>query len=54
METRVELSEQVVRDYLTENVDYSLDAENLQGLRLFFRYATELKVLPAAPEIKFM
>jgi len=48
------LPERLVQDYLTENVDYSLDQENLEGLRLFFRYAAELKILPPAPEIEFL
>ncbi len=48
------LPESVVSNYLTENVDYSLDRENLEGLRLFFRYAEELKVLPPAKEIEFL
>lgn len=51
---RLHLPPQMVSDYLLENVDYSLDAENLEGLRLFYRYATEYKVLPAAPELKFL
>jgi chorismate dehydratase len=51
---RLELPEKLVSDYLAENVDYSLDAENLEGLRLFFRYAAEYEVLPAAPEIQFL
>ena len=51
---RLGLGEQLTRDYLTENIDYSLDSENLEGLRLFFRYAAELKVLPAAPDIEFL
>jgi chorismate dehydratase len=48
------LPEKLVSDYLTENVDYSLDAANLEGLRLFFRYAAEMKVLPPAPELQFI
>lgn len=51
---RLGLAEKVVADYLAENVDYSLDQENLEGLRLFFRYAEECGVLPAAPEICFL
>jgi chorismate dehydratase len=50
---RLGLPEKLVSNYLAENVDYSLDAENLEGLRLFFRYAAEYEVLPAAPEIRF-
>jgi chorismate dehydratase len=48
------LPESLVDAYLRNNVDYSLDAENLEGLRLYFRYAAELKILPPAPEIQFL
>lgn len=41
-------------NYLSENVDYFLDQDNLDGLRLFFRYAEEYDVLPTAPELKFL
>jgi chorismate dehydratase len=51
---RLGLPEKLVSDYLAENVDYSLDQENLEGVRLFFRYAAECQVLPAAPEIQFL
>lgn len=51
---RLSLPEKLVADYLAENVDYSLNQENLEGLRLFFRYAEECRVLPAAPEIRFL
>ncbi|HMF92200.1 MAG TPA: menaquinone biosynthesis protein [Candidatus Angelobacter sp.] len=51
---RLGLSEKLVADYLAENVDYSLDQANLEGLHLFFRYAEECQVLPAAPEIQFL
>jgi chorismate dehydratase len=48
------LPEKMVGDYLRENVDYSLDRENLEGLSLFFRYAAELQILPVAPQIQFL
>ena len=51
---RVGLSEPDVRSYLTENIHYQLDAGCLGGLRLFYRYAAELGVLPAAPELRFV
>lgn len=51
---RVGLSPQEVIHYLTENIDYSLDAENLEGLRLFFQHAVEHSVLPAVPELRFL
>ncbi|HKI11996.1 MAG TPA: menaquinone biosynthesis protein [Candidatus Acidoferrum sp.] len=40
-----------LRRYLSENIDYGLDEENLQGLRLFFKLAAELGLIPSAPEI---
>jgi chorismate dehydratase len=48
------LSARLISDYLTHNVDYSLDRENVEGLRLFFRYAAECGVLPPAPELQFL
>jgi chorismate dehydratase len=51
---RLPLSESEVRTYLTENIDYQLDPECLEGLRLFYRYAAEIGALPAAPNLKFV
>jgi chorismate dehydratase len=48
------LSAALVRDYLTSSIDYTLDEENLQGLQLFYRYGTELQVLPPAPPLQFL
>ncbi len=48
------LAQKLISDYLTENVDYALDAENLEGLRLFYRYGAECGVLPQAPELEFL
>lgn len=50
---RLELSEHAVRDYLTDSIHYQLDAGSLEGLRLFYQYAAEIGVLPAAPELQF-
>jgi len=51
---RLELPAPLVSSYLMENIDYGLDAENLDGLRLFYKYAADLKVLPEAPELDFL
>jgi len=51
---RLALDQALIRDYLTHNIDYSLDRENLDGLRLFYRYAAECNVLPPAPELSFL
>jgi len=51
---RLGLSEAEIRSYLTENIHYQLDAGCLEGLQLFYRYAAETGVLPAAPEMGFV
>jgi chorismate dehydratase len=51
---RLEISEADVRSYLTQNIHYQLDAGCLEGLRLFYRYAAEIGVLPAVPELLFV
>jgi chorismate dehydratase len=51
---RVGLSEAEVTTYLTRHVHYTLDAECLQGLELFFQYAVECGVTPKAPELRFL
>ena len=40
-----------LRRYLSENIDYGLDEENLRGLRLYFNFAAELGLVPGAAEI---
>jgi chorismate dehydratase len=50
---RLGIDEFNVRSYLTENIYYHLDAECLEGLQLFYRYAAEVGALPTAPEISF-
>jgi chorismate dehydratase len=52
--SRLELPEAVVSSYLKENIDYGLGTENLEGLRLFYKYAAEMNVLPQAPELDFL
>jgi chorismate dehydratase len=42
-----------VKVYLTQNIDYSLDEENLQGLRLFYKLAHEVGIIPAEKELAF-
>lgn len=52
--TRLDLSEDAVRSYLTENIHYQLDAGCIEGLQLFYRYAAEISALPPAPELQFV
>jgi chorismate dehydratase len=51
---RLGLSGSDVRSYLTENIHYSLDAECIDGMNLFFRYAYECGALPKAPPLHFL
>jgi predicted solute-binding protein len=51
---RLGLSVQLISEYLTQNVDYFLDQENLEGLRLFLRYGAECGVLPPSRELQFL
>jgi chorismate dehydratase len=50
---RIGLDETNVREYLTKNIYYQLDADCCEGLRLFYRYAAEIGALPQAPELQF-
>ncbi len=51
---KIGISESEVRAYLTENIHYHLDSENLEGLALFFQYAAELKLIDRVPELRFL
>ena len=51
---RLGLPKADIISYLTDNIYYSLDADCLDGLRLFYRYATEVGALPPAPAINFI
>ena len=47
------LSRNSIVSYLSQNIHYHLDQENIAGMQLFFRHAAELNVLPSAPELRF-
>lgn len=50
--TRLGLSRQMIVDYLSRNIHYYLDEDCIAGMKLFFRYASELKILPSDPELR--
>ena len=50
----VGLSEDDIREYLTRNIHYWLDAESRSGMELFFRYAVECGAIPAPPPFRFL
>ncbi len=51
---RIDLAPATIRTYLTENIHYKLDAECLETISLFRRYAAEADVLPPLPGMLFM
>jgi chorismate dehydratase len=50
---RLGLDQEALRMYLTANIDYTLDEENLAGLRLFYRLAHEVGAAPAMKDLDF-
>jgi len=53
-EPKLNLSAKLIAEYLTENVDYGLDSENLEGLRLFYKYGVECGVFTNIPDLAFL
>jgi chorismate dehydratase len=51
---RLGMTEVEVQAYLTENIHYELDRECLDGVQLFYSYASEIAALPVAPELRFL
>jgi chorismate dehydratase len=51
---RLGLTVEIVRVYLTYNIHYYLDPPSLEGLKLYYRLAAEIGVLPRAPELQFV
>jgi chorismate dehydratase len=50
---RLRLSAEDVSIYLRENIDYTLDEENLTGLRLFYKLAHETGVISSLRQLDF-
>jgi chorismate dehydratase len=50
---KLDLTQEEVRSYLTENIHYFLDGDCLDGLRLFYRYGRECGLFPDLPELRF-
>jgi chorismate dehydratase len=51
---RLDLSQDDITSYLTDNIHYYLDPACIDGMQLFFRYAQECGALPQAPELHFL
>ncbi len=52
--SRVKLRPGDAVEYLTRNVHYWLDEENLAGMDLFFRWAAACGAIPEAPPLRFL
>ncbi len=51
---KLELPPKELERYLTENIDYSLDEENLAGLRRYYEECAAAGLIPRAREIEFL
>lgn len=51
---RIRVPAATIRTYLSTNIHYVLDESCLAGLELFFRYAAECGILPAAPRLRWL
>ena len=51
---RIGITPDEVSSYLTHNICYSLDAQNLAGLQLFWEMAAEQGILPAPKPLQFL
>ena len=51
---RTGLTCSLIREYLTKNIDFSLGAENLKGLRLFYRLAQEMGLTNGTRPLEFI
>jgi chorismate dehydratase len=51
---KLELAPRDLERYLTENIDYSLDEENLAGLRRYYEECAKAGLIPRARELEFI
>ncbi|HUJ80781.1 MAG TPA: hypothetical protein VLW83_02805, partial [Candidatus Acidoferrales bacterium] len=51
-EEELDLPEKDLEKYLTDNIDFSLDAENLEGLELYYQKAAALGLIPQARRLE--
>lgn len=52
--SKLDLTEQEVSSYLTENIHYHFDAPCLDGLSLFLEYANQCGALPPVAQLEFL
>ena len=50
---QLQLPAKLIRTYINHSIDYSLDEENLAGLRQFYELARELRLIDALRDLEF-
>ncbi|MGH9717444.1 MAG: menaquinone biosynthetic enzyme MqnA/MqnD family protein [Candidatus Acidiferrales bacterium] len=50
---RLDMSPRSLEDYLTDNINFDLDEENLSGLQLYFEKAAAAGLIPSARPVEF-
>jgi predicted solute-binding protein len=53
-EAKLKMPAEALESYLRNNIDFSLDEENLSGLELYFRKCAELGLIPTAKAVEFV
>lgn len=52
-EAKLKMPAEVLESYLRDNIDFSLDEENLAGLKLYFQKCAEAGLIPRAKAVEF-
>ena len=50
---QLQLPAELIRTYINHDIDYSLDEENLSGLRQFYEMAREFRLIEAVRDLEF-
>lgn len=53
-EAKLRMPAEALENYLRNNIDFSLDEENLAGLEMYFRKCAELGLIPRAKAVEFV
>ena len=51
---KLELPPRELERYLTENIDFSLDEENMTGLKLYYEECARAGLIPRVRELEFV
>jgi len=51
---KLDLPAKALEKYLTENIDFDLDEENLEGLRLYYEKAAAAGLIPRNRAVEFV